>query len=77
MPLNRVLDPELRVPLSRLVRAWDLLPLPRRAAFRSTVAAVISERKLEDCRIEKPQMLRQSLWEWAVSNSQAVQHTDC
>lgn len=74
VPLNRVIDPELRVPLSRLAQVWELLPLPRRAAFRATVGAVISEGKLEDCRIEKPQLIRQSPWEWAVSDSQAVQH---
>ena len=74
VPMNRVIDPELRVPLSRLAQVWEMLPQPRRVAFRATVAAVIAEGKLEDCRIEKPQLIRQSPWEWVVSDSQGVQH---
>ena len=74
VPMNRVIDPELRVPLSRLAQVWEMLLQPRRVAFRATVAAVIAEGKLEDCRIEKPQLIRQSPWEWVVSDSQGVQH---
>ena len=74
VPLNQILDPELRVSLYVLVRVWDLLPQARRTAFRSTVAAVIAEGKLEACEIKKPTLLRQSPWEWAVSDSQGKQH---
>lgn len=74
VPLNQILDPELRVSLYFLARAWDLLPQVRRTAFRSTVAAVIAEGKLEACEIKKPTLLRQSPWEWAVSDSQGKQH---
>lgn len=74
VPLNQILDPELRVSLYFLARAWDLLPQVRRTAFRSTVAAVIVEGKLEACEIKKPTLLRQSPWEWAVSDSQGKQY---
>lgn len=74
VPLNQVLDTELRVSLYFLAQAWDLLPQVRRTAIRSTVAAVIAEGKLEACEIKKPTLLRQSPWEWAVSDSQGKQH---
>lgn len=74
MPLNQILDSELRVSLYFLAQAWDLLPQARRTAFRSTVAAVIAEGKLEAYEIKKPALLRQSPWEWAVSASQGKQH---
>lgn len=74
VPLNQILDPELRVSLYFLAQAWDLLPQVRRTALRSTVAAVIAEGKLEAYEIKKPALFRQSPWEWAVSDSQGKQH---
>lgn len=74
VPLNQVLDPELRISLAWLAGAWDILPQVRRTAFRSTVAAVIAEGKLETCEIKKPALIRQSPWEWVVSDSQSGQH---
>ncbi len=74
VPLNQVLDPELRVSLAWLAGAWDILPQVRRTAFRSTVAAVIAEGKLETCEIKKPALIQQSPWEWVVSDSRGGQH---
>ncbi len=74
VPLNQILDPELRVSLYFLAQVWDRLPQVRRTALRSTVAAVIAEGRLETCEIKKPALLRQSPWEWAVSDSLGKQH---
>ena len=74
VPLNWVFDLELGVSLAWLVRVWDLLPQVRRAALRSTVAAMIAEGKLENGRIERPALVRQSPWEWVVSDCRGVQH---
>lgn len=74
VPLNQILDPELRVSMYFLAQVWDRLPQVRRTALRSTVAAVIAEGKLEAYEIKEPALLRQSPWEWAVSDSQGKQH---
>jgi len=62
-----ITDPELGVPLSRLVWMWDCLPQTRRFSFQSAVAEAVAQTKIASFEVLHPQLMTQSRWEWAVS----------
>lgn len=66
--MNRIFDPELHVPLSRLARMWDKLSASRQKLFRAVVAEAVAAEDGTAYLVQGSSLERQSRWEWVVSN---------
>lgn len=66
--MNRIFDPELGVPLSRLARMWDKLSASRQKLFRAAVAEAVTDEDGTAYPVQGSSLERQSRWEWVVSN---------
>lgn len=65
--MKNVRDPELNVPLVRLARIWDQLPVSRQKLFRAAVAKAVKER-VGVSRSKSPDLEHESRWEWWIAD---------
>lgn len=65
--MKSVRDPELNVPLAKLARIWDRLPVSRQKLFRSAVAKAVKER-IGISRTKSPDLEHESRWEWRIAD---------
>ena len=55
------------MPLAKLARIWDRLPVSRQKIFRSAVAKAVKER-IGISRTKSPDLEHESRWEWRIAD---------